>query len=230
MMRLAALQMRAVCGDVAANVARIELAARDSAEAGATLLVTPELSVTGYGAGDAMRFLAETPDGPAIQQLGRIARETGVAIITGFAERDGERIYNSAAYLDGVGEPVVYRKSHLFGDYERGLFTPSAPMTVMFDHQGMRCGMLICYDVEFPENVRRLAQAGVHAILVPTALPAGPSGTVHYRPHDPHAGVREPGIRRLYEPLRRRSAPLLCRQFRHRRTRWRRFGTSQRSR
>ena len=41
------------------------------------------------------------------------------------------------------------------------LFTPSAPMTVMFDHRGMRCGMLICYDVEFPENVRRLAQAGV---------------------------------------------------------------------
>jgi 5-aminopentanamidase len=175
-MRLAALQMRAARGDVAANVARIELAARDAAEAGATLLVTPELSVTGYGAGDAIRSLAEAPDGPTLRRLNRIASDTGVAIIAGFAERGGERIYNSAAYLGGAGEPVIYRKSHLFGDYERDLFTPSTPMTLLFDHQGMRCGMLICYDVEFPENVRRLAQAGAEAILVPTALPAGPSG------------------------------------------------------
>jgi 5-aminopentanamidase len=175
-MRLAALQMKAACGDVATNVARIEQAAKDAAATGATLLVTPELSLTGYGAGEAMHSLAEPPDGPTLQHLGRIARDTGVAIIAGFAEQTGRVVYNSAAYVDGTGAPVVYRKSNLFGDYERGLFTPSVPMTVLFDHRGMRCGMLICYDVEFPENVRRLAEAGAEAILVPTALPAGPSG------------------------------------------------------
>ena len=47
---------------------------------------------------------------------------------------------------------------------------------MIFEHGGLRCGLLICYDVEFPENVRRLALAGADTALVPTALPSGASG------------------------------------------------------
>ncbi|WP_274626829.1 carbon-nitrogen hydrolase family protein [Arvimicrobium flavum] len=176
MMRLAALQMRVACGDVAANIARIERAAAEAAEAGATILVTPELALTGYGAGERIRTLAEPADGPALRRLSAIAASSGVAIIAGFAERADGGVYNSAAYVDGGERPVIYRKSHLFADYERGLFRPAEPSAVVFHHRGMRCGMLICYDVEFPENVRRLAEAGAEAVLVPTALPVGPSG------------------------------------------------------
>lgn len=175
-MRLAALQMRAVSGDVAANLGSIERAAMEAAAAGATLLVTPELSLTGYGAGEKMRALACRPDEAPITRLAEISAATGVAVIAGFAEQAGDVGYNSAAYVDGANPPIVYRKSHLYGDYERDLFRPAEPSAATFGHRGTRCGMLICYDVEFPENVRRLAQAGVDLVLVPTALPVGSSG------------------------------------------------------
>lgn len=177
MITLAALQMKSESGDVAANLARIEKAAAEAAEKGASLLVTPELGITGYGCGELLTRLAEPADGPTVQRLQAISSQTGVAIIAGFAERDGDIVFNSAVYVDGEKAPVVYRKSHLYGDYERELFVPGVPAANLFQHRGVTCGMLICYDVEFPENVRRLALAGAEAVLVPTALPAGWSGT-----------------------------------------------------
>ncbi|MEP9396856.1 carbon-nitrogen hydrolase family protein [Mesorhizobium sp. KR2-14] len=171
MMKFAVLQMQAVAGDTAANLARIERAAREAAAAGASLLAAPELAVTGYGAGEAIRTLAEPADGELAGRLAAISAETGVAIVTGFAERDGEVIYNSALYVDGLGTRSVYRKSHLYGPYERSLFVPEQPAAHVIDHRGTRIGLLICYDVEFPENVRRLAQAGVELVVAPTALP-----------------------------------------------------------
>lgn len=176
-MKLAGLQMRSIGGDVAANLARIEGAAVEAAGKGATMLVTPELGITGYGSGEAIRALAEPADGPIVQALQRISRKAAISIIAGFAERAGEAVYNSAAHVDGDAAPTVYRKSHLYGDYERSLFTAAEPSTPLFAHRGITCGMLICYDVEFPENVRRLALACAEAVLVPTALPAGWSGS-----------------------------------------------------
>jgi predicted amidohydrolase len=177
MITLAALQMKSESGDTAANLARIGQAARDAAVKGASLLISPELGLTGYGAGDIIRELAEPADGTLVKQLQHISTETGIAIIAGFAEKAEGTIFNSAVYVDGAATPAVYRKSNLYGDYERGLFAAAEPGTVLFDHRGVKCGMLICYDVEFPENVRRLALAGADAVLVPTALPAGYSGT-----------------------------------------------------
>ncbi|TYR30097.1 carbon-nitrogen hydrolase family protein [Mesorhizobium microcysteis] len=170
-MRLAALQMRAVPGDRDANLARIERAARDAAGRGASLLIAPELAVTGYGAGDAVRALAEPADGDAVARLRAASLDTGIAILAGFAEAADGSVWNSAVFVSGDAAPVVYRKSHLYGDYEKSLFRPAAPSAVVIDHAGTRLGILICYDVEFPENVRRLAQAGCALVAVPTALP-----------------------------------------------------------
>lgn len=177
MIRLSALQMQTAGPDTAANLARIETAALEAARAGATLLVTPELGVTSYGGGDKITDLAEPADGAIVARLAKIARETGVALVGGFVEKAGDAVYNSAIYTDGRGKPSVYRKSHLYGEYERNLFTPEVPSTCLFSHRGMTLAMLICYDVEFPENVRRLARAGAELILVPTATPKGVSGT-----------------------------------------------------
>jgi predicted amidohydrolase len=170
-MELAALQMHAVAGDRTANIFRIEKAAREAAERGADLLVAPELAVTGYGAGDMISELAEPADGDLSKRLTALARGTGVALVVGFAERDSETVWNSAIFTDGQRN-IVYRKSHLYGPYERELFTAEKPAACIVEHRGMKLGMLICYDVEFPENVRRLAQAGAQAVIVPTALPA----------------------------------------------------------
>lgn len=175
-MRIAALQMHAVAGDVDANLARIAAAASEAAAGGAKLLIAPELAVTGYGAGEAFEGLGSAALGPVAERLGTIARKNGIAIVAGFAETDGGARYNSALFTDGIGTNAVYRKSHLYGDYERRWFRPEAPGSVMVELGGIRLGMLICYDVEFPENVRRLALAGADLVVVPTALPVGSSG------------------------------------------------------
>lgn len=171
-MRIAALQLNAVAGDAATNLHRIEQAADDAARSGAALLVAPELAVTGYGTGDAFAMLAEPADGPTARRLAALSQRLGIAIIAGFAERAGDTVYNSAVFVDAKRRPIVYRKSHLYGPYERQHFRPGPPSATVFELGGLKCGMLICYDVEFPENVRRLAQAGVQLVLVPTALPA----------------------------------------------------------
>ncbi len=176
-MRIAALQMHAIAGDGEANVERIAAAAADAASGGAKLLIVPELAVTGYGAGgDAFGRLASPATGDVASRLSVIARDNALAIVAGFAEREGAAVYNSALFTDGLGTNAVYRKSHLYGDYERNVFKPGVPASVMVEIGGVRLGMLICYDVEFPENVRRLALAGADLIVVPTALPKGASG------------------------------------------------------
>ena len=175
-MKIAALQMQAASGDVEANIARIAAAAKDAAAEGAKLLVAPELAVTGYGAGEAFPALTSPASGWILDRLSAIARENGLAIIAGFAEQDGPATYNSALFTDGIGTNAVYRKSHLYGDYERQWFAPERPTSIMVTIGGLKLGMLICYDVEFPENVRRLAKDGADLVVVPTALPKGWSG------------------------------------------------------
>jgi predicted amidohydrolase len=172
-MKLALLQMRAAAGDAETNLAAIEAAAETAAAQGAELLIVPELAVTGYGAGEARQDLAEPADGPQVARLAAPSERLGLAIVAGFAERNGAAVYNALVLLRPGEAPVVYRKSHLYGDYERAHFTSGEVRPVMADFKGLKLGFLICYDVEFPENVRRLARAGAEIILVPTALPAG---------------------------------------------------------
>ncbi|RMF38566.1 MAG: hydrolase [Alphaproteobacteria bacterium] len=173
-MRVALMQMQAMPGNLAGNIAQIEAAMRAEARLGTRLVIAPELALSGYGAGDAIRDLAEPVDGPSLQRLAELSRRTGVALILGFAERAEGILYNSAAFLDGAAPPVIHRKTHLYGDYERALFAPGTPRPGTVQCDGLRIGMLICYDVEFPENVRPLAQAGADLVAVPTALPCLP--------------------------------------------------------
>lgn len=173
-MLVAALQMQSRPSDIAANLDRLDRSAAEAAAGGARLLVTPELGLVGYGAGADLPLLAESADGPLAQSVAAIARRHSIGIVAGFAERDGDAIYNSALWVCGSNQ-AVYRKSHLYGPYERHWFRAAAPSAVTFQQDGLKLGLLICYDVEFPENVRRLAKAGADAVLVPTALPIGGS-------------------------------------------------------
>lgn len=175
-MRIAIYQGPGRAGDTASNLARMVAAAADAARAGAGLLVFPEVFVSGYNIGAAaLARAAQAADGPAAERLAAAARETGVALLYGYAERAGDAVYNAAQLIDGRGERLAnHRKSHLFGDLDRVAFTAGGGEPVLADLDGWRAGILICYDVEFPENLRRLARAGAELILVPTALPRGP--------------------------------------------------------
>ena len=176
-MRIAGYQMQSVPGAVETNLDRIASAAASAAEQGARLLVTPELALNGYGSAHLVRETALPLHSPQIERLSRLAADHDLAIVAGFAESDDGAVYNSAVLVDPSGKRTVYRKSHLYGPYERQWFRADEPRAVIADVDGLRVGMLICYDVEFPENVRRLAKANVDLVVVPTALPVGWSGS-----------------------------------------------------
>ncbi len=171
-MRIALLQAAGTPGDVAANLAEIEHAARDAASGGARLLICPETFTSGYNIGpERIAELAEPADGPTPSRIAAIAREAGIAVLCGYPERDGERIYNSALLAGGDGAVLAnYRKTHLFGDLDREAFTAGDAIATIAELDDVKVGLLICYDIEFPEAARRLANAGAELIAVPTAL------------------------------------------------------------
>ncbi|MGK5632457.1 carbon-nitrogen hydrolase family protein [Streptomyces sp. URMC 123] len=153
------------------SLAALADAAHRAAASGARLLLTAELYLTGYALGDALPEHAEPADGPGARAIAAIAAEHGLAIAYGYPERDGERIFNSVQLIDSDGTRLAnYRKAHLFGEYENAHFTPGDEPVVQAELDGVRIGMLICYDVEFPEAVRAHALAGTELLLVPTAL------------------------------------------------------------
>ena len=169
-MRLAVYQGPGVCGDVGANLAIIERAARDAAARAADLVVFPELFTTGYNLGGGLRELAEPIDGPQVRALGATATAAGIAILCGWPERAQDRIFNAAILVDSDGAVVAnHRKLHLFGAMEASVFATGQDLT-MAEIGGLRLGILICYDVEFPEAVRALALRGADLVAVPTAL------------------------------------------------------------
>ena len=172
-MRVALLQGPQTPATKPATLARLRKAAGQAAESGARLLVLPELFLTGYNIGaDALRAQAEAADGPAAAQASDIARAAGVALLYGYPELGADgRLYNAALLLGPDGRTLAnYRKTHLFGDMERAIFSPGETPFVLADVAGMRIGVLICYDVEFPELVRGLAVRGANLVAVPTAL------------------------------------------------------------
>ncbi len=170
-MKIALCQAADVAGDKERALSILARQARRAASRGARLLVFPKLFLTGYGGGGALAALAEPADGPSAARAAAIARREGIALLYGFPEREGDRLYDAALLLDQEGRRRgCHRKLHLYGAEEKRLFTPGDAWTIV-DLGGWRIGVLICLDVEFPEAVRRLALAGAELVLVPAALP-----------------------------------------------------------
>jgi len=170
-MRLALFQGPSAGGDVGANLAAIDRAARCAAAEGADLLVTPEMSATGYNIGAAVSQRAETSVGPLRDAIAQIAVKHGVAIIYGYPERTPESIYNTASVIGTDGTVLgTHRKTHLYGELDRRAFRPGERLVSQFTFDGFTCGLAICYEVEFPEVVRAHADSGTDVLFVPTAL------------------------------------------------------------
>ncbi|GAA5216763.1 carbon-nitrogen hydrolase family protein [Streptomyces thinghirensis] len=169
-MRTALLQSSGRPGSTAENLKVLDEAAGRAAAAGAGLLVTAELFLTGYAIGDDVAVLAEPADGDSADAVAEIAGRHGLAVAYGYPERAGGTVFNSVQLISADGTRVAnYRKTHLFGCFERDHFTPGEQPVVQAELDGVTVGLMICYDVEFPENVRAHALAGTDLLLVPTA-------------------------------------------------------------
>ena len=167
-MRVAIFQFSPAFGKTTANVARIEHAVRS---ADADLWVLPELATTGYLFADRAECtaLSEPVTGPSLRALADVCRERRTRLVVGFAERDGEMLFNSSAYIGPDGVVAAYRKVHLF-DRERVTFDPG-PDPFRVDPLGPhRLGMMICFDWVFPEAARSLALLGADIVAHPANL------------------------------------------------------------
>ncbi|MHA6578083.1 carbon-nitrogen hydrolase family protein [Pseudomonas yamanorum] len=169
-MRVALYQCPPLPLDVAGNLKRLHQLAQEATDA--DLLVLPEMFLTGYNIGvEAVGALAEAQDGPSAQSIAALAKNSGVAILYGYPERGADgQIYNAVQLIDANGQRLCnYRKTHLFGDLDNSMFSAGDDDFPLVELNGWKLGFLICYDLEFPENTRRLALAGAELILVPTA-------------------------------------------------------------
>ena len=169
--RVQCAQLSPVLGDPAGNRARSTAAVASAAAAGAQVIVLPELVTSSYSFTSPEEALAGAiePGDAVFSDWSRAAG--GAVVVGGFAERGPDGVvYNSAALVDASGVRAVYRKTHLW-DEESLYFVPGDAPAPVVDTPVGRIGVLICYDLEFPEMTRSLAVRGAQLLTVPTNWP-----------------------------------------------------------
>jgi (R)-amidase len=177
-MQLELAQIPLQDGVVAPNLARVvDLIGKR--RAGTDLIVFPEATLTGFPTRENVRDVAEALEGPSLTAVRDAARAAKVGVAVGLAERDGDRFYNTTVLIDEHGDIALrYRKTHLWAT-DVGIFTPGDRFEVC-EFKGMTVGLLICYDIEFPETARALGRLGAEMLIV-TNGNMDPFGPVHRR-------------------------------------------------
>ena len=135
------------------------------------LVVCPELFASGYNVGEALNERGDAETGATYEAFAELASELGTAIVYGYPERVGDRLFNAAAFVSASGELLANHRKRLNspGSFEEDYFAPGES-TTQIEFNGLQVAMLICYEVEFPEAVRQAASNGAELVLVPTAL------------------------------------------------------------
>lgn len=155
-------------GNIEENRRRIREAVLQS---DADLLVLPELTTSGYYYPDTETAvsLSEPVPGPTTESIAEAASESGITVIVGIPERVESTLYNSAVMVGAEGVLGVYRKVHLFNE-EKLHFSPGEEGFPLFELNGVKIGMLVCFDHMYPEAARSLALAGAQIICHPSNL------------------------------------------------------------
>jgi NAD+ synthase (glutamine-hydrolysing) len=181
-LKIALAQTNFLVGNIAANVDNIVNAAihaRD--ELGAELIVFPELTLTGYPAEDLLLradFISSANN--ALYQLAD--RVAGIALVVGFPERDGDKLYNSAAVLHQGAILACYRKRVLpnYGVFDEQRYFTEGNQPCVFEFNGTFIGLTICEDVWKDGIIKDNQQAGAELLLTLNASPFN-SGKIHQR-------------------------------------------------
>lgn len=148
------------------NVERFADLVEEAGKQGADVVCLPEgITVVGTNLGYAE--VAEPIPGPTTEHLGEAARKAGAYVVAGIYEREGEAVYNSSVLINRDGELVgTYRKVCLPREEIDGGITPGTEYPV-FETDFGRVGMMICWDLHYPEVARELAAAGAEVIFMP---------------------------------------------------------------
>jgi predicted amidohydrolase len=175
--RVAACQIDPHLGEVDRNLEHIEQVVADAAGKGAQLVLLPEAATTGYvfESLDEALTVAQRSSAVAEDRLAEMAARHGVALIVGTLEAEGREVFNTALIYAEDGRRYRYRKMHLpYLGVDR-FATPGPDPAQVYDLAGMRVGVLICYDLRFPEAARMCGLDGADLIALPTNWPVGVS-------------------------------------------------------
>ena len=170
---LALVQMDPQRADRAGNRQRIVAKLEEAVQEGAHLVVFPECALSGYVFDSAHEAVpaSETVPGETSELLREVCLRHNVYAIVGLLEREGDTLYNSALVV-GPQSVDVYRKCHLpVLGIDR--YVGSGQALPIFNLPFARVGVLICYDIRFPEAVRSLTLRGADIVVVPTNWPEG---------------------------------------------------------
>ena len=183
-LKVAAVQMDVRLGDVEHNLLRIQEFLSQAATAGAQLVVFPECALTGYcfeSLEDA-RQLSETIPGSSTERLQALCTRFEVSLVVGMLEQAGDQVFNACVAVTPRGVVGSYRKVHLPQLGVDHFVTPGdRPFQVVSSSTDIhRIGMLICYDLSFPEATRVLSLDGADLITLPTNWPPGAESTANY--------------------------------------------------
>lgn len=167
-MKLAILQNNPVYGEIEQNLHAVAKLMNDEP---ADLWLLPELFQSGYhfGSREEASRLAEEKDGPTFSAMHTMAQQKNCYIAYGWAEKSGEKLYNSASLVGPDGLSLHYRKLHLFDNEKHWFDAGDLPFSICEIH-GVRLGLMICFDWRFPEAARSLAFLGADLILHPSNL------------------------------------------------------------
>lgn len=169
-MKIGYCQFAPVLGDTSASLDWLKRLMPDDDQI--DLLVLPELCNSGYNfeSSEQARSSAEVPgDSALVDFLQSWCVAHDAHVVTGFNELDGDRLFNSALLIGPEGLCGTYRKLHLFLN-EKDHFQPGNAGLPVFEVRGVKVGMLICFDWQFPEAWRVLALKGADIICHPSNL------------------------------------------------------------
>ena len=183
-MKVAAVQMDVKIFEKEHNLNRVLERLQTAARAGAKLAVFPECVLTGYCFTSIEEAwpLAETIPGPSAERLAEACKKLDCTAIVGMLERDGDRLFNSAAVVSPSGLVSGYRKLHMPGLGIDWLNTPGDRPLAVYETPHGKIGVNICYDCSFPEAGRVLKLKGAQLLAIPTNWPVG-SDIWEHTPH-----------------------------------------------
>jgi predicted amidohydrolase len=168
--KLAVVQTDCRLADPAANLDTLLRQLNAAADGGATLVAFPECVLTGYGfvSRDEMAKSAEPVPGPSVHAVTKVCAARTVWCVYGTLERDGPRLFNTAALVGPSGFVARYRKTHLPCLGADRFTDPGDNHLSVHDLGGLRVGLGICFDGGFPEFPRVLTLLGADLIVLPT--------------------------------------------------------------
>ncbi len=170
--RIATVVFNSSAGKTKHNLDRMEGWIKEAKKQGAAIICFPEMNITGYLIDEDLKNTSEPIPGPITRDLLQLAASANIVILAGMAESDSRgNIFASHVVVKPGKDVSVYRKPHL-SPPECHLFTPGNDVP-LFEAEGVKFGIQLCYDAHFPELATCMAVNGADIIFIPHASPNG---------------------------------------------------------